>query len=325
MSFSRGYCTIAENSIMAIKNLPSSFCRSHKFDDTNTNFTITFGDIFNPVLPNDITQWIPCIPYYTDGVIYKLWKMRNGGSVELTSDLNHHATKIISNIPNIPFAFLFRYDENVGKWDETFKSILDLIPPEIANKVTLIVPTFGTNNGISFHDSAIGIFYGLKNALEQNELCLNSVHVITPFNNDQNYTSCRTIKHLSNMFDIIESTEPSVKASCLVCMKNTANILLDCGHITMCEGCHARYYNDSKIDESEKKCIMCKKIVSNVVQTKYPTIVKCMCDHLENQSNICYIPCGHTGVMCLNCEDSTENTKCDLCDTIIESKKRVYI
>jgi hypothetical protein len=333
MSFQRSAIT----KTIVLENHPSDSARELIFDmaENKTKLKIYFGDLFQPdITIEEKTCVIPCIVNIADGVLYNIWKNKNNGTVGDVLNTNTWACKVSGNVSindfiDITNAILFKYPTNITKWDEVFNHIAELIDPVTATDTILMIPTFGTNNGISYHDSALGIFTGLRFCLENNSvLCkLKEIHIVTPFNQDQNNSSCRTICHMFNMIDIMSSYDVSTGEGtlCSLCAINICDTVLPCGHHILCKICELKIApNHGKT----KKCLLCKKSYQHVYNCLPPSEVEvchpcCAQYSIETKSQLTYIPCGHTSVMCNTCENATIKV-CKICNTDIEHKLHVY-
>lgn len=294
---------------------------------------VCFDNLFN--LEGDVT-WIPCIPNYYGGVLRGMWEQQNPetGPIHGTDEQAafKYVKKFSSQTPNVPFALFFTYPSNVVLWSEVFLEIGKLLPAESSKPVILVIPTFGTNNGITYHDSALGIFTGLRCVAETadtNYKFLREIRIITPYSEFQETSSCRTIAHLHNMIDIFNNTdiESGKGVQCALCMSTACNIVLPCGHMLTCEVC------DRKLMQGlAAACMLCKAPYSETYKSlpvhKVPATHKC-CDSescASRKTKLTYIPCGHTAVRCEGDEgcEGDSVTVCQICNTEISRKMRVY-
>ncbi|VBB18149.1 E3 ubiquitin-protein ligase [Yasminevirus sp. GU-2018] len=331
MSYSRG----SISNIIALPTLSSNAEKIFQFtlagagaDSSPLSLKVCFGDLFVPPVG---VKWIPCIPHFRDGVLYRVWMQKNPGSKQVSAH-GGYVAKFSSETENIPFTFMFNYPGRVVEWDVVFREVINSLSAECPENTILVFPTFGTNNGISYYDSAFGIFAGLRCVVESSTFIgvvlknVKEIRVITPYSDNQANTSCRTIAHMFNMIDIFNNTdiESGKGVQCTLCMATACNIVLPCGHMLTCEMCERRLMHTGT-----KKCMLCKapysvKYRSLPVQ-KAPTDHKC-CDRadcVDHRSKLTYIPCGHTSVLCESAE-SDSVTSCKICNKTIEHKLRVY-
>jgi len=314
------------------------------------NVVYTFGDIFNA---DCLT--IIAIPSFEDGFLYKIiqndiknkqsimWDASNSDENEIIKIQKKYKIEIHATTHrNTPFCILFKYSYKVGEWNELFECIFAMLYKLLKdniNKYDLIFPTFGTNNGISFHDCAFGLYYGLSYFQKIPEHPISkfkTVKVITPYSENKQSTSCRTILHIFNMIDMQEKSAKS-SLKCMACLDNPSTIIFPCGHAILCHSC-----NKKLLTQGVKTCIVCKTLINKYYESIAPTKVACLC-HIDNkasasakdskcdkkESEITYIPCGHTNVLCVSCENKNKDkdkakTTCKLCNEEIHKKIHIY-
>jgi hypothetical protein len=203
---------------------------------------------------------------------------------------------------------VFFYDDaflkhNVNEIFERAVGLVRTLCP--TGKVTLRIPAFGTNNGVSYFDSACTIAYGLH------ECALSIVQdaVVTKFEvvSPADLPSSRVIAHVGNcMRALVRGV--NVGDLCDVCtLRNKSVIFGKCGHRTMCMQC-ARAMHDRGSEAS--KCPLCRCSVELQDMLCVPCITKA-------ESNVCsacgstvlttessdsgaFVPCGHYRVVCKN-------------------------
>lgn len=330
MSYTRG----SQSKTISLNHLPPTAEKRFSVDlgdEAKLAITVCFGDLFTP--EGDV-HWIPCIPNFSDGVLSKIWNHKNPGTCvinDVEGDFKY-VKKYSSKSANIPCALFFTYPHRVIDWNEVFLEMGKLLPTMTDKSVILVVPTFGTNNGITYHDSALGIFTGFRCAVDasgSNYKTISEIRIITPYSDNQNNSSCRTIAHLFNMIDIFNNTdiESGRGVQCSLCMSIACNIVLPCGHMLTCEVCERRLTYGGV-----RTCMLCKAPYTETYKSlpvcKVPVTHKC-CESVSCQSHktrLTYVPCGHTAVRCEGdegCESESMKTY-QICETEITKKLRVY-
>ena len=274
------------------------------------NYIFGFDDIFK-LTPN---KKILCISNYVGGFLLNKIKPFLENKISDNNENELWSVKDSYEDKNTSFIILFKYSKNITEWDEVFDSISSLIHSHIKDEIKnieLIFPTFGTNNGITFHDSAFGIFYGLKSLSDIPEHPITQfkeVKIITPFSENQKDNSCRTICHILNMVEMFEVSKLiSNFMVCMLCLENPCTVILPCGHAILCQFCNKKL--------KEYKCIVCKSPYKEFYECNPPTKVDCLCskENHEKHSQITYIPCGHTNVLCDSCEKNNKSKECKFC------------
>ena len=339
--YSRG----GSQKIYAIDQLPSSLNKVYVFvnesdeikSDDNISLRLQFGDLFSAA--NDVS-WIPMIPDFPDGILHRMLKSKNGGVIELDGERVSHdratyAQRVKSSIPGIPYAIVFNYSTSILDWNKVFECAIKVLKYDgLAHPPVLITPAFGTNNGFTFHDSALGIFSAIRSVsmavLNDRATfgALKEIRVLTPYSPDQANSSCRTIAQLSRMIDIFCYTNANTREDkCLICTSNVCNVVLPCGHMFMCDICEIGYRRSSTMHGSIL-CMLCKKPYNEVYKSSSlirmdPLNRCCDSDQSVAMTNMTYIPCGHTGVRCTSCEKD-EIEECRICNSKIEKKLKVF-
>ena len=114
---------------------------------------------------------------------------------------------------------------------------------------------------------------------------------------DLNYDNTLTVNE-----DITLKIDPHL---CIICFKNTRNILLSCGHISMCQICtiHMINYNTLSCPICRTETEFIKKI------SPYNENLKCITLNCNNQISILYEPCYHI-YYCVNCFLKAEENMC---------------
>lgn len=101
---------------------------------------------------------------------------------------------------------------------------------------------------------------------------------------------------------------------CKICFKNKSNIVFDtCGHKCCCEDCADKLNNN--------KCIMCRKLTSQIISCKN-AINKICAKCWINKIDIIFYPCGHE-IVCEECTTIDVPKKC-LCEAEITKCIKVY-
>lgn len=301
------------------------------YSKTINNIEFKFGSLLNPESKN----WVPIIIDMVDGILYNIFAQNNPmGIKELNRKVfpeHMRSLRILeSGMKDIPFVVAIKYINDVNKWglmmEEICHYIYDIYNDNIS-EYTLVLPTLGTNNGITYYKCALGIFYGIKSCIS-NEAGyfnkLNKIVVLTPWSDNQMNTSCRVINHIFNLIKISEQTID--ERECLICCDNKISIIMKCGHYVVCITC---------INKIAPTCPLCKVNFCNegsepVINRdyyechKYNNIpeYKCCEKSAENpKMQTIYVPCGHANINCSSCYDESNKT-CKVCekDMIIQMK-----
>ena len=100
------------------------------------------------------------IPYFADGLLFGLLQELNkppeGTEINYPSPFNK-ISEIPSYVEGISKFILYRYDNTNHRLEDDFEQLAQLCQPN----TTLVLPTFGTRNGVSFYDVAFRIFMDL--------------------------------------------------------------------------------------------------------------------------------------------------------------------
>lgn len=250
---------------------------------------------------------VTVIPYYTDGVLYKLLKeLNNANNDENYPPRNNTISEIKSNIEGILKFVLYAYNRNDEKLENDFEKIASLCP----NEGSLVLPTFGALNGVMYYKIASRIFYGLISCLETEGSALRKLKriiITTKFDENQDGSSMRVIKHLFNLITIHKKSinEPE----CLICCCMKRSVILGCGHRIACERCVF------DIKKTMGVCPLCK-IPITILYPCYTVTdmsdVSCGDGHIK--SGKIFVPCGHYNALCIRCEDNyIKSKKCPIC------------
>lgn len=289
----------------------------------NVTVKAQFGDLFertSDMLPTDMM--VPAVVGILGGATHSIWVSLNGYEGE-TLYTDGVASRIESNIPQYPYAVVFSYPPEITEWDIVFRSIGNVLDPVNINNTILVLPTIGTNNGIDYHDSALGMMYYLCQCMEDADSNLSKVkeiRIVTPYSASQDNTSCRTLRHIFNMIDI-RTKNANTDNTCCICYCNNAEVVLECGHYILCKMCNYKF-----IKAMNSVCPICKKVYNHTYDCMAPTMAshyRCCGNVSPIKTDITYIPCGHTSVLCKRCE-SDSVTVCPICETPIENKMKVY-
>lgn len=293
-----------------------------------TKIVAKFGNIFDS--SNDNANTIICIPNITDGVLYRLaWSMNGRLIASKTDEAPYASLAVDCNIPNVDSIVLFNYSHTVEKWSDTFESIGSVLKLSTTKPNILVVPTFGVNNGISFYDSALGIFMGLRSALSTSQKLsqLDEIHVVTLYSRNMNDSSCRTIGHLRSMMNLYTKYDKNGAIECMICTTEHANILYNCGHMVVCQSCDKQL-----VSVYGYNCMCCQANVierfkcAPIVEINQLCCSKSLVDK-DKKKRLTYVPCGHSQLLCNDCEIDVKSweSKCPECDSIVEKALRVYV
>lgn len=271
-----------------------------------TSFNAFFGDIFTLLGEENVLV----IPNYKGGKLLQIFtKMTEYNQFESDdSDEEEEETydtfKFVSTSHGN--AILYHYS-NTNKLEEEFEEIATMCPA----KSNLIFPTIGTNNGLSFHESAFRMFHGILACFRNNTSefhKLASVNVVTLFNEDQANTSTRVIQHLFNYMTVYEKTEHN--KICMICMDAKVDTILGCGHYAICSRC----LSDLKT-LGEYNCPLCKKLIEHSYLCANANHTDIFCCENPDKSVHLFIPCGHMVNICVHCWEKkcSRGTKCLAC------------
>lgn len=268
----------------------------------SVEFQVKFGNLFDAESPN----WIPVIPNFHGGILREALA---GKTRMMYTDYTTKCQLVDTGIPTMPHAILYIYDRSSHRLESDIEELASLCP----EGSTLVFPTIGVNNGMSFHESAFNMFYSVVSCLEggsPNISKLSKIIIMTLFNANQDNGGTRTIRHLFNLVNVYNKT--STNKVCAICASNKVDTILSCGHYIMCSRCVIDIRNIGNV------CPICKQ----PLQFAYPCYTTedahdhaCCQEHTtEKEMKIC-IPCGHFNVACHACGDHIESTKkCPVCE-----------
>eukprot|EP00906_Rhabdomonas_costata_P037364 RCo052574 len=193
-------------------------------------------------------------------------------------------------IPGIPVALLFSYaDKDMQKWGRIFEDAA--IYGRQGKSDILACPPIGTNNMVTFWQSALAIFFGLRSVLmdEVNPAhVFSEIRVLTIFQARNVMSSSRVILHLQHMMDINEREN-----FCLVCLNRKIDTLLHCGHRIMCNQCATQVARTTPLCPvcrhpfNERKMVLAVKVVDCSVDPEF----KC-CEVNGDKLRKINVPCG---------------------------------
>lgn len=263
---------------------------------------------------------ITVIPNYRDGILFRLLAQNNTPTDGSDLVYQYHSpllAEVNSYINGISKFILYNYDRNNHRLDNDFEEIASLCK----HHDTLVLPTFGTSNGVSFFQVASRIFYGLISCLnnEDSEVKkLENIIVTTIFDEDQDNSSSRVIKHLINLKTIHEQTNN--EPDCIVCCDMKRNIILNCGHRIACSRC---------LFDIRRTCGLCP-LCKQTITVMYPcytiidmTYIPCGDDHIK--AGKIFVPCGHYNSTCIECETQHLTAgKCPICHENIITSVKLY-
>jgi hypothetical protein len=309
--------------INVLKLAPSKSDDFSSITIKNTKVTACFADILIPT-----EKCIPMIPYYSnDGMLYNLFLSKNksiNSKYTIVNNFNNGVHRVESDIPNIPYALCFTYEEvKLQNWNIIFESAAKILNKDDV----LVIPAIGTNNNISFWQSAISIFYGITLSLDDDDSPLHKLSEIkivslhsTNWNN-----SCRVIQHLFNLIKIRNITKD--EPECIVCLQSKISCILPCGHRVLCRSCSVT------IKRSNSTCPICRasflrdydcyKIKEESTFdccSKFTTIENNESKNTKEKVSNIFAPCGHFKTCCVDCGPKFELSKnCPICEELIET------
>lgn len=287
------------------------------------NVIFGYGDLFNPE-PNTVLF----IPNYIDGVLYNIYM--NNYFKDIIDQKDETTFIASSNNSNIPFSVFFQYnfweDNSIAKWYELFVTLFEYVKENSndSSSLNLVIPTFGTNNGITYYNCAYGILFGMLRVMKNKPNLLKSfksIKFITPYGNNN---SSRVISHIFNLIHVhksssrfitLSSSEDSspineiiINPECCVCFTNKVDTLLKCGHYICCSQCLSKM----------EKCPYCKVKLDIVNECKYiidKTDYVC-CINGKEKVNKIFPKCKHSNLYCTDCDENIFINKsiCPLCN-----------
>eukprot|EP00667_Euglena_gracilis_P003071 EG_transcript_3080 len=199
-----------------------------------------------------------------------------------------------SLLPGIPCAILFSYEDRAHiEWWRIFEEAAELAE----DGAVLVVPTIGTNNKMTFFQSAICTFTAIRSCLQREDSALQrlaEVRIVTPWTECPNQSS-RTIQHLFNLME-----RHGQENTCLVCCEAKTEILLPCGHRILCELCATNIFHASPM------CPLCRKRFTLREMYRTPKLEDCEARHCCEESGPkqkkVMVPCCCFKVCCDHCE-----------------------
>lgn len=252
-------------------------------------FTVMFGDIF--ALP-DSEFWIPMIPNYPDGVLFRLF-MEANRAIDTRFNMQcmtrcAEPALYTSLIPNVPFVILFNYEHIAHKdWHTIFDKCATLCP----EKATLVVPAIGCNNNVEFWTCASTIFTAIKQCLSSDTSPTHNLNKIVVMTKNMP-SSNRVIFHLFLLMQYQEKL-----GDCLICMSSKANILFGCGHFVACSGCY------NILITTNPRCPLCRVSISihdAFICNKIEDCSAIQCCGNPHSGKI-FVPCGCFNGSCETC------------------------
>lgn len=259
------------------------------------------------------------IPSYPSGALYqRLRYLQPEQTITPIADNIKTETSILEGIHQI---IHYQYNRSNNKYESDFEQ-MGLLCPSNSN---LVLPTFGTNNQLSFYEVASRIFYSLITSLSSESSSLkklSNIIIATKFddsetNEMQNYSSVRVIKHLFNLINIYQLT--TNEPTCIICFDMKRNTILPCGHRITCTRCLF------DIMRNQGTCPICHAVIAH----SYPCYTvkdasTFTCGHTIKSGSI-YIPCGHHNATCAEC-DQHYNTihQCPVCQQPIITVMKLY-
>lgn len=268
----------------------------------STLLTVKYGDLFTPeVHDNNVIL----IPNFYDGVLYNLYMriLRTNG-ITFTYTLLNHGIVIGPGFGRVKTVLLVEYNlsTNVDPSDFYTNLFKCLDEKNLLDGAKIYVPTFGVKNNVSYYNSALSIFFGIKaHIIDETSLIHKTlgITVLTPYSPE---CENRAITHLFNMlrYEKKKQNEDLTGKSddeCVICLMNKAYILLSCGHRIMCVSCFKRNNN---------LCPICKAVISshNECVTKIKVIDDCCGENKKKLKKI-NLPCGHYESCCDQCDQNS--------------------
>ena len=277
--------------------------------------TVLLKDIFE--IKN---RSVVVIPYFEDGLLFNRMKEINvpPEGTEITYPMAQIA-EIPSYVDGISKFILYHYDRSNHRLEEDFERLGEFCQPGD----TLVLPTFGTRNQISFYDVASRIFYGLLGCLtidDSHLRKLTEIIITTIFDNNQDSNSTRVIKHLFNHMTIYEKT--ANEPECVICRDMRRNVILNCGHRIACARCIL------DISKSHNVCPVCNTFITFIYPCYTITDMSdqpCACGQDKPKSGHIFVPCGHFNTTCSDCEHQHLDThQCPVCHEYIMGSVKLY-
>lgn len=284
-----------------------------------TKISIHFGDLFEPT--GIKKKWVPMIPYFYDGMLYRTFLIKNK---EQNKDYSHGNVEkgdpvvVPSYINGMKRAILFHYNHQTN-----YSDLFEKAGSILKKGDVLVIPMIGTNNSINYFQCACNIYYALKSLLQsdgENEslsnLCkLSEIKIITQYSENKYGSSVRAIGHLFNLFEAHKAGEQETK--CLICYSNQVDTIFNCGHRICCRSCSEHFM----------ECPLCKKHIAKKYECYEiidKTSFKCCCNY-KNKADLIFSPCGHYKSGCDKCVDnSLSENKCIICKQQIMMCSKIF-
>lgn len=268
-------------------------------------FKTMYGDILN--LPNDSNDNVIVIPYYSHGLLYKLFMEKslliNSSFVQTFDDDPEILTCFLgkSIIPNIKHVVYFDYQTLLKYPEKLFYNIFKFMSNKnILENTNLYIPTFGVNNGLRYYNVSLILYNGIKYHIHTDESLihkLNKIIIMSPYENGKN----KAIKYLMSLMTYYKISEN--ENDCLICLENKSIILLPCGHRILCYDCAKKIRYDNNI------CPICRTSFNYFEECINVINVNAACCLNDKQKTIC-LPCGHYNTACVSCDTPD---KCSAC------------
>jgi hypothetical protein len=214
----------------------------------------------------------------------------------------------------------FSYNEyDLNEWSIFFEKAGTIL----SENDTLIIPTIGVNNGVTYWQSAISIFNGLLSCLSEDNSSLHklsNIYISTIYSTNEN-SSVRVINHLFNLIKIYNMTIN--EKECIVCFEHKVNCILPCNHIQLCKQC------SYKIRVNEKNaCPICRQTYLTEYdchEVKDESNFKCCDDENIIKEQKIFIPCGHYKSCCVTCGPKyNADNKCPVCEQSVEKYLNIF-
>jgi len=221
-----------------------------------------------------------------------------------------------SALPRVPCAILFSYEDRmVTQWHRFFEEAAELAD----DGAVLVVPTIGTNNRMTFFQSAICIFTAIRACLQREDSAmrrLREVRVVTPWAADALSQSTRTVQHLFNLMDL-----HGQENTCLVCCVSKVEVLLPCGHRITCEQCALSIY------ETMPLCPLCRRRFEYSQIWRTPKLEDCSrrlcCEANGEKEKKVMVPCGCVKTCCASCAEPFP-VRCPSCNALVSAYVPIF-
>jgi hypothetical protein len=186
---------------------------------------LSFCDIFAKY--KDELKTVILIPAYQDGILYQLLHRNCNNKENISRDCHSaqaHNQVVLSETKceQFPSIMFFGYSNVDGSWNDKMKTVLNLVP----DNHTLVIPSIGTNNSVTFVDSAKKIYdsvvYACKNKQNRSNLTIN---VTSLYNREHN--SKRVIEHLNYLFRVNAGRNNSDSNQNIPALVNSSNQYVD--------------------------------------------------------------------------------------------------